>query len=306
LTPSSGWINADLSTGNFTGQVSNGAVKAIAFDTGSSHSGSGVLARLTVQAYAVGSSVVNFNLNIAPAQYQGVTLSDGSVNHPGDTNGDGLFDGPFVNSTAKIAINQTTDSDSDGVSNTCDNCPNAANADQADLDGDGIGDTCDPDIDGDGVLNASDNCPTVYNPLQGPCIDTDQDGILDAYDNCPLVANADQADFDNDHIGDACDDSDSDGYKDQVELFVGTNPNQRCAATTTANDESTDSTPMDNNDNRLVNGIDVLAYSHGAWASVGPNPPYVKRLDVNIDNRINGLDILKFGGGVFGTTCTYP
>ena len=39
-----------------------------------------------------------------------------------------------------------------------DNCPEAANEDQADLDGDGTGDVCDDDIDGDGILNADDNC----------------------------------------------------------------------------------------------------------------------------------------------------
>ena len=36
-------------------------------------------------------------------------------------------------------------------------------------------------------------------------LDTDGDGVLDAVDNCPLVTNADQADFDEDTIGDACD-----------------------------------------------------------------------------------------------------
>jgi hypothetical protein len=33
-----------------------------------------------------------------------------------------------------------------------------ANGDQADLDGDMIGDACDPDIDGDGVDNDADSC----------------------------------------------------------------------------------------------------------------------------------------------------
>lgn len=44
---------------------------------------------------------------------------------------------------------------------------------------DGIGDACEPDQDMDGVTDGSDNCPDVSNDDQA---DTDGDGIGDACD----------------------------------------------------------------------------------------------------------------------------
>ena len=58
------------------------------------------------------------------------------------------------------------DTDSDGIPNLKDNCPDLANIDQADIDADGVGDICDPDIDGDGVVNENDDCPLIFNPEQ--------------------------------------------------------------------------------------------------------------------------------------------
>jgi hypothetical protein len=71
----------------------------------------------------------------------------------------------------------TPDGDSDGVPNTVDNCPNVANADQANLDGDAAGDACDPDDDGDGIADTADNCPMLANANQR---DEDRDGTGDA------------------------------------------------------------------------------------------------------------------------------
>lgn len=51
------------------------------------------------------------------------------------------------------------DADEDGVMDSSDNCNTVANSDQADFDGDGAGDVCDPDDDGDTVLDADDSCP---------------------------------------------------------------------------------------------------------------------------------------------------
>ena len=89
------------------------------------------------------------------------------------------------------------DADGDGIADDLDNCRDDANADQADIDLDDLGDACDPDIDGDGALNDDDNCP--------------------------FDSNADQADADGDGIGDACTaDDDGDGVVDRADLCVPT------------------------------------------------------------------------------------
>ncbi|MFH2006831.1 MAG: thrombospondin type 3 repeat-containing protein [bacterium] len=132
----------------------------------------------------------------------------------------------------------TGDADNDGVPDDVDNCPERQNNDQADLDGDGIGDVCDSDVDGDTVPNDLDNCPGISNVDQvdadgdgdgDPCdIDDDGDGINDVQDNCQYTVNPDQADADGDGIGDACeDDIDGDGVADVDDNCVDIpNPNQ--------------------------------------------------------------------------------
>ncbi len=58
------------------------------------------------------------------------------------------------------------------------------------------------DGDGDGIGNECDNCPAAANNNQ---VDGDNDGVGDVCDNCPNLSNASQADSDGDGLGDACD-----------------------------------------------------------------------------------------------------
>ncbi len=97
-----------------------------------------------------------------------------------------------------------TDSDGDGVNDDDDNCPDTANADQANYDGDAQGDVCDPDDDNDGILDVDDNCPfEAYTAPTITCptdisVPSDDDncgayislGVPTIMDNCATTGNA--------------------------------------------------------------------------------------------------------------------
>jgi len=98
------------------------------------------------------------------------------------------------------------------------------------------------DIDGDTIPNSIDNCPEIANVDQadldndgiGDVCDDDIDGdsVLNDVDNCVDVANTSQADIDNDGIGDDCDDdSDGDGILNNVD---------NCPLTPNVNQEDND------------------------------------------------------------------
>jgi TolB protein len=75
-------------------------------------------------------------------------------------------------STWAVAIvTAAPDTDGDGVIDGSDNCPDAANADQADTDGDGTGDACDPATYAfSGFFSPVDNLPTLNTAKAGSSI----------------------------------------------------------------------------------------------------------------------------------------
>lgn len=94
---------------------------------------------------------------------------------------------------------------------------------------------CDCIPEFDNVGDPVDNCPSDSNIDQEDwnddgvgdvCDDTDGDGVMDNIDNCIDMENIDQADSDTDGIGDVCEDSDNDGWldgEDNCPLVANTN-----------------------------------------------------------------------------------
>ena len=164
------------------------------------------------------------------------------------------------------------DADADVVGDPCDNCPNVANADQANQDADLFGDACE-----------QPQCLTVTNYWVVPDGDSDCDGYPDS------AASLNRA----------------------PESLVGTDSALKCAATTLRNDEPLpDRWPVDIDDNQLANGQDILFYNF-VFGQPTTNPPVnvpglgmtpVARFDLSGSGLVNGADILQFNA-FFGKRC---
>jgi beta-lactam-binding protein with PASTA domain len=103
-------------------------------------------------ALSAGVEIREVSVQESPTEPEGTILSQ----EPPAGTGGGFID--------VVVSSGFPDSDSDGIADALDNCPNDSNPDQADVDGDGAGDACDADIDGDGVEDTLDSCPLT--PLE--------------------------------------------------------------------------------------------------------------------------------------------
>jgi hypothetical protein len=122
----------------------------------------------------------------------GAVPDDGAPPPPPDVPVDASVDAPPPDAIP--------DRDLDTIPDAVDNCPDDSNLDQADCDGDDLGDACDPRADG---------------------ADADGDMVSDVCDNCPTVINLDQAAvLDDDEVGDACDPRATEGG-DTIAYFSG-------------------------------------------------------------------------------------
>lgn len=174
---------------------------------------------------------------------------------------------------------QCIDDDGDFVCDDTDNCLEAANQDQADSDGDAVGDAC-------------DGCPADDQKTEpGVCGcgldddgDDDADDIVDCVDNCPGLSNADQADRDGDDAGDACDDCPDN--PDIVHAGAG-----GCEAPPDDNGNDNDDS---DNDNGNGNGNDDDGSPDDGGEGVSPAP---RSCGVGLIPPLLALAILSLLGG---------
>ncbi len=108
------------------------------------------------------------------------------------------------------------DTDNDGVIDCDDSCPDTTSGETVDTNGCAI-----TDCNNNGISDAADitsgtskDCDSNGTPDECQS-DLDTDGVPDSCDNCELAYNPDQADSDGDGIGDFCDTDDGDPTPDR-------------------------------------------------------------------------------------------
>jgi hypothetical protein len=152
------------------------------------------------------------------------------------------------------------------------------------------------------IYTPDDNCPGVDNPDQ---LDTDREGLGDACDPCPLIVDcdADSGALLRTSTSGRCIFANKAIFNDCVEVFLGTNPTQKCAATAAVNDEPLpDAWPVDFNGDQKATILDVATFS-SVFGSLAPGPPYNVRHDLNANGSITITDIAQYSA-FFGKSCS--
>jgi len=171
------------------------------------------------------------------------------------------------------------DTDSDTVIDALDNCPNDANTNQSNIDGDMLGDVCDPDVDGDGLLNIDE--PTYgTDPLVK---DTDGDTLLDGDE--VFINGTDPYIYD----------TDSDGLSDGDEVIIhGTDPNVSNVG---------DVGPRGSPDNQL-DAADLVVMSRLVTGVITAAPMSLEFIlaDINNDNLVDVADLLLLQRAILSET----
>ncbi|WP_420208579.1 DUF1566 domain-containing protein [Candidatus Electronema sp. JC] len=135
--------------------------------------------KLIIALYSVGEQNAEFSLN--NFKFTTVADTDGD-GRPDDEDAFPNDPGEWLdNDQDGIGNNADLDDDNDGVADSKDAFP-LDPSEWQDTDGDGKGDNADIDDDNDGVADTVDNCPFVYNPNQA---DENGDSIGDACDTSP-------------------------------------------------------------------------------------------------------------------------
>ncbi len=171
-------------------------------------------------------------------------------------------------STGTVVLNwKYPDTDSDTVIDALDNCPLIPNTDQSDVDGDLLGDVCDPDADNDGLSN-TDEAVWGSNPLIS---DTDGDGLSDGQEVNTYSTDPIDSDSDNDRVTDG----------DEVNIY-GIDPN-----VSNLGDLAPRGAP-----NGQINAGDLVVMLRLVTGAAQPTVLESVLADINNDTQLNAADLL--------------